>query len=302
MDIKDDVFGFVPESKNRVYKELISLYLIGIFLFTSAIFNTAYAKPPSFSASSSSLINKLNHTSSFGLPPYIFDTPFTLSQRINSELRNVLSGVKVRIISGGILSPSDFDEWTHQMGKDNTVKYQQAFYAAFAGDSGPKSLSNIRVTDRDGEDTMNCVISHPNTDWHVTWEVGGVNMSMNYGDKDYNLNDVSEFILYHESKHCISNNNPVIINENLSDAFAALIYRSKNNGQTAMINDIIGFRHYQIKNTVASEDRHFKQAAHDHDSRNTLQKIIDLDFKSDIQGLSIVELNELANSMVSHKL
>jgi len=299
MGIKDDVFEYFPESTNRVAKALIALYFIAASLLSTALFNTAYADSPSFTASISSL-DEINLTPPLHFSPYIFDSPFTLSQRVNSELVGILSSVKVRIISGGMLSPTDFDEWSHQMGKDNTVKYQQAFYAAFAGDNGPKSLTNIRVTDRDGRYSMNCVISHPSTDWHVIWGLGGVNMSMNYGDKDYNLNDVSEFVLYHESKHCISNNKLVIISENLSDTFAALIYRSKNNGKTAMLNDIIGFRHFQINNTVSSDDRNYKQAAHDHDSRNSLQKVIDLNFKSDIQGLSIVQLNELANKMVSH--
>ncbi|NOQ93963.1 MAG: hypothetical protein GQ547_04915, partial [Methylophaga sp.] len=239
---------------------------------------------------------------SAGISDYIFDQPSLLSHAVNVELATLLDSTKIRIVNGGILSQSDFDEWSRQMGKDKAVKYQQAFYSAFAGDNGPKSLTNIRVTDSSGQSMMNCIISHPNTDWHVTWATGGLNMSMQYGENDYNLNDVSEFILFHEGKHCFSKTVSPITNENLSDAFAALVYRWKHNGKTAMLKDILGFRLHQVESINSVEDPDFKQAALIHDTRTILQKVIDLNFETDIQGLSITELNTLADNIVSRHI
>ena len=282
MDIKDGVFG-IAESTNKIAKAIFSLCFIA-----TVIFNLAYAEQLSSSKSD-------QHS-------YIFDNPSSLSRSLNSELANILGETKIRIVSGGILSQPDFDEWSSQMGKNKAVKYQQALYAAFAGDDGPKSLRNIKVTNSSGQVTMNCVISHPSTDWHVTWAAGGLNMSTQYGEYNYTLNDVSEFVLYHESKHCLPNNAALPIKENLADVFAALIYRSKHHGKTAMLKDIISFRRHQLENTVPNEGPDFKQAAQAHDSRDTLQKVIDLDFEFDVQGLSIGELNKLADRIVSQHI
>jgi len=289
MDIKDDGFG-IPESKNILTHAIFCTYIIGLLLLITAVFSTAYA--------GNEMIDSVESLSTE--QSYIFDSPIPLSQHVNSELSEILNGTTIRIITGGILNKPNFQEWSSQMGKDETVNYQRAFYMAFADDNGPKSLSGVRVTDSLGNRKMNCMISHPNKDWHTAWDKGGLNMSMHYGDKDYNLNDISKFVLYHESKHCISNNTNIAINEKLSDTFAALLYRSKSNGKTAMLEDLIGFRQYQLEMTKTFNDTTFTQSARDHDSRNTLQKVIDLNYESDLKGLSIRELNYLANSIVSH--
>jgi len=274
----------ISRSKIQLAHAILSKYLIGLCLLSTLIINTADAE---------------QSTLPIGLYSYLFDNPASLSRNINTELADILGETKVRIVNGGLLNQTDFDEWSKLMGKDKAVKYQQAFYSAFAGDNGPKSLTNVRVTDSAGQNTMNCIISHPNTDWHLAWEAGGLNMSMQYGHNDYNLNDVAEFILHHETKHCVSHHAQMIINENLSDVFAALIYRAKHQGKTTMIKDFIDFRHYQIKHSTIYGTVSFNKAAEDHDSRHTLQKVIDLDFITDIKELTISEINSLANQIVS---
>jgi len=288
MDIKDDGFG-LPESKNILTHAIFYTYVIGLLLLITAIFSTAYAE--------NSMIVRVESPSTE--QSYIFDSPIPLSQQINSELSEILNGTTIRIINGGILNMPDFEEWSAQMGKDEAVNYQRAFYMAFTDDNGPKSLAGVRVTDKSGNNSMNCMISHPHKDWHAAWNKGGLNMSMHYNNKDYNLNDISNFILYHESKHCISNNEDVANSEKLADTFAALLYRSHNNGKTIMLEDLIGFRQYQLDMAKTFSDATFTQSARDHDSRNTLQKVIDLNYESDLKDRSISELNRLANSIVS---
>jgi len=287
MDIKDEGFG-IPEAKNKFTLVIFHTYIIGLLFLITGTCSTAYAE--------NAIINSDERP--YTAQSYIFDSPIALAQQINSELSEILNGTTIRIINGGILNKTDFEEWSDQMGKNETVNYQRAFYMAFTDDNGPKSLAGIRVTDKSGNNSMNCMISHPHKDWHAAWNKGGLNMSMHYNNKDYNLNDISNFILYHESKHCISNNKDIAHSEKLADTFAALLYRSHNSGKTVMLEDLIGFRQYQLDMAEVLADNAFTQSARDHDSRNALQKVIDLNYESDLKDHSISKLNSLANSIV----
>lgn len=304
MDRTFEILGELSSSDSAIYKPLdlfkgffalnnyvASALMIWLIGFTSPLI--AKEHQPAFLNSAELLPNSQQSES------YIFDDPVALAKQVNSQLSPILGGLTIRIVRGGILTAPDLQEWRNTMGADKTRKYQQALYMAFAGDVGPISITNIRTTDRNGHHEMNCIISYPNDSWHIIWDIGGVNMSMQYGDKNYNRNDVATFVLYHESKHCLPTKDNLLVKENKSDAFAALMYRAQHNGDSQMLSDIIHFRQHQLDTTDNNDDPRLKRSALLHDSRATLKKVIELDFNSMIRGRSVVELNALADTLLT---